>query len=112
MWLLTHINTPLQHSYLFSLTTRTTLKTSWEFAFINRCNCFVVYLTDGSVFRGFYGKSSHVSDDYQQLNLFLERVYTPDEESRWVYNNELSGLHIPFKDIQAIAFMSNEQDNQ
>lgn len=97
----------------FTLTTRTSLKTSWEYALINRCNCFVVvHLTDGKVFRGFYGVSSHASDYYEQLDLFLERVYTLDEESRWIHNSEINGLYIPFKDIQAIEFMSNEQDNQ
>lgn len=93
-----------------NLSTRTSLNTSWEYAFINRGNCYVVvHLTNGEVYRGFYGNDSHVSDYYEQLDLFLEQVYTYDDNAGWVQKEELDGVYIPYKEIQAVEFLKNEQ---
>lgn len=96
-----------------NLSTRTNLKTSWEYAFIHRNYCFVVvHLTNGQIYRGYYGSDSHVSDYYEQLDLFLENVYTYEENIGWVLKEELDGVYIPYKEIQAIEFIKNEQSDK
>lgn len=95
---------------ILGLCARTSLKTSWEYALINRGNCYViVHLISGEMYRGYYGNVSHASDYYEQLDLFLEQVYTYEEENGWVLIDSLDGVYIPFKEIQTIEFMKNEE---
>nr|MBQ4457955.1 hypothetical protein [Clostridia bacterium] len=90
----------------FGIAARSSLKTAWEYAFINRPDGYVVvHLKDGKIFRGYYGADSYVSDEYSNLDLFLEQVYVYRENIGWEESETSDGVYISHDSIQAVEFM-------
>ena len=91
---------------MVGLHARHPMSTAWEYLFNKKEHSFVcVHLKSGDIYRGVFCSSSFASDDYDHLDLFLEKVCKCDANGDWQYIETSKGVYIPYSEIQALEIV-------
>lgn len=82
------------------------MSTAWEFVFNRKEQSFIcVHLKSGEIYRGVFGSSSIASDNYDHLDLYLEKICKCDDNGDWYYVENSKGVYIPYDEIQALEIV-------
>lgn len=93
----------------FKLHTVHAIDSAWDWRFSNCEDCFVtVVLKDETKWRGYIGSRSFMSSIPTERDIFIEKVYTLDEDETWTPRE--SGVWIAHGEIQSIEFWPNEEN--
>lgn len=81
--------------------------TSWDQRFSQLSSpCYVIVTwQDGSQIAGFFGENSYAASSGDQRDIFIEKVWTIDENETWNPLNDSDGVLISAKEIKAIEFL-------
>ena len=82
------------------------IPTAWDFKFCNitEGSWVIVTLKDDSIVAGLFGKDSFASSDYEERDIYIERVYRIQADGTWVEVQRSEGILICNKQIKHIEF--------
>jgi len=76
---------------------------AWDFRFGSCGRCWVqVTLKDGTEWAGLFGSGSFASTDSSERDIYIEQVYSVDDEGAWV--SRTSGVLLSGDQVQSIEF--------
>lgn len=82
---------------------------AWDYVFINRNPCWImITLIDGNNVYGYFGLNSSVSSDPDERDIYIEQVYTYDEDGEIIEDPHYDGMLIDSSQIRTIEFWSLE----
>lgn len=87
----------------------TSIPTAWDFYFSQLKSAYVIVtLDDDSIIYGLYSSNSFSSSDFEDRDLFLEKIYTLNKKQQWILNEECSGILIEKNKIKTIEIYNTE----
>ena len=87
------------------------IASAWDWRFANCADCFVmVVMKDGIKWAGYLGKQSFISSIPTERDIFLEKVYTIEDDNSWTAR--VSGVWLAHGEIQSIEFWPNDKDKK
>ena len=79
---------------------------SWDYAFARPEGIWVIVtLTDDSVIYGEFSTKSFASSDPEERDLFIEKIYIPNEKGEWIAAEKNDGIYIHKDQIKTIEFL-------
>ena len=85
---------------------------AWDYKFSNmKSEWVIVTLTDNSVIAGFMGSLSCASSSRDERDLYINEIYTIDENNNWNIVKNTDGILIKEQNIKHIEFIKKEEDN-
>lgn len=103
----------LQKGWIMNFLSKLELKpihpcpTAWDFCFSKQQSCWVIVtLMSGEMISGRYATKSFASSDIDKRDLYLEDVYTINEQSVWHHIDGNEGVLILGKSIKCIEFFT------
>lgn len=80
--------------------------TAWDFFFSKEESAWVIItLLDGSKVMGRYDTKSCASSDYEERDIYVEEVFTIDDNNVWQNNEKSLGIYISKGQIKTIEFL-------
>lgn len=92
---------------MLAIPTSHPVQRAYDFAFgQQRLPCLVIVTyDDGTVVRGYYGTQSLASSDSERSDLFLERLYSEDEQGQWTELAPGRSGYITLKGVRSVEFL-------
>lgn len=83
--------------------------TAWDYKFSKQESDFVIVtLIDNTIIRGLYCTDSFSSSDYEERDLYLEKLYVLSNKHNWVEAKDNNGVYIAKNQIKYIEFLRGE----
>lgn len=85
--------------------------TAWDYKFSKQESAFVIVtLTDDTRIKGLYCTDSFSSSDFEERDLYLEKLYVSDNTQKWIEVEENNGIYISKNQIKYIEFMRGDSN--
>lgn len=82
---------------------------SWDYRFSkNQSTWLIVTLVDGGMIYGWFSTQSFASSDAEERDLYIEKIYSIDDNNTWIENEMIEGIYIPKEQIKTIEFLKGE----
>lgn len=88
----------------------TTTPTAWDYFFLKKECCYIeVHFTNGEIpIIGLYGIDSYISSYPKEKDIYLEKVYTKNNDGTLEEIKETRGVYIPADNIRYVLFWKYE----
>lgn len=94
--IISHFNLQISHS----------VPNSWDYCFSrNNSSWIIVTLTDDKMVYGWFSTKSFASSDSDERDIFIEKIYSVDENNNWIEIASSEGIYIPKEQIKTIEFL-------
>lgn len=82
---------------------------SWDYCFSkNESTWLIVTLVDDNVIYGWFSTKSFSSSDTEERDLYIEKIYSIDDNNTWIENESIDGIYIPKEQIKTIEFLKGK----
>jgi len=87
---------------------------AWDYYFSkqNEAIWVIVTLKNGKEIYGLFGCNSFVSSDYEERDLYIEKVYNIDDHMKWIDNPQSKGILICKDEIETIEFLTGDDNDE
>ncbi len=93
----------------FKINIQHSIPTAWDYCFSrNKSNWLIVTLVDGSTIYGWFSTESFSSSDTEERDLYVEKIYSIDDNNTWIENESNEGIYIPKEQIKTIEFLKGK----
>ena len=94
--ILSHFNLHISHS----------IPNSWDYCFSkSESSWVIVTLVDDKMIYGWFSTKSFASSDSDERDIFIERIYSIDDNNNWIENKSIEGIYIPKEQIKTIELL-------
>lgn len=84
---------------------------AWDYKFSKReAEWVIVTLTDDSIIAGFMGGLSFISSNEDERDIYINEVYTIDDNNNWSIRENTNGILIKAEYIKYIEFFKRKDD--
>jgi type III secretory pathway component EscS len=82
---------------------------AWDYCFSeNQSVWLIVTLVDGSMIYGQFSNKSFASSDIEERDLYVEKMYSIDDDNNWIEIEGINGIYIPKEQIKTIEFLKGK----
>ena len=82
---------------------------SWDYCFSkNQPTWLIVTLVDGGIIYGQFSTKSFASSDAVERDLYIEKIYSIDDNNTWIEIEGIDGIYIPKEQIKTIEFLKGQ----
>lgn len=82
---------------------------SWDYCFSkNQPTWLIVTLVDGGIIYGQFSTKSFASSDAEERDLYIEKIYSIDDNNTWIEIEGIDGIYIPKEQIKTIEFLKGQ----
>lgn len=86
--------------------TEHSIPNSWDYRFSEKYSTWlIVTLVDGSKIYGWFSTKSFASSDSEERDLYIEKIYSIDDNNNWIEIEGINGIYIPKEQIKTIEFL-------
>jgi len=79
--------------------------TAWDYFFSCQKSFWVIVrLKSGTELYGLFSTQSFASSDFEERDIYIEKVYTIDDNMNWIEDNRSQGILIDKNEIETIEF--------
>jgi hypothetical protein len=95
----------------FGVKTIDSTPTAWDYCFSSQeASWVIITLVGGDVICGHYSSDSFASSDYNERDIYIEKVYALDETDTWIENAKSKGVYLSYGSIRTIEFLKGEDE--
>jgi len=95
------------------INTINTIPTAWDFYFSNQESSHVIVrLSSGDIVYGYYGENSFTSSEIGCHDIYLEKIYIPNDDGVWIEDTQTKGILIVQNMIETIEFLGGSTNEQ
>ena len=89
------------------------IPTAWDYVFSRDCKeWLIVRLKSGHTVYGKFSGKSFVSSDPDDRDIYLEQVYVPDSDGKWIKCGKAEGIYINSTVIETIEFLEGKNNGE
>jgi hypothetical protein len=88
------------------------IPSAWDYLFSKQKSCFIIVtLNDGQIVYGLYSTNSFSSSDCDERDIYIEKIYSIDENNVWIDDSKSLGIYLAYSQIKTIEFLEGGNEN-